>query len=153
MQTVTLSAEPVAVRNTKGLVHGFLVLSTLEGKVIAAGDLTQVAHGDRVTNHRQLLRDHLVQKGPTFDHPVYVAIDCAGGQTTVRYIEDGKERMASTLIHGFGEWDDSHAVEEYSPGCRGDQIVDSGGNTETKTGKAGDFFTGRVQRLKPRTSW
>jgi len=42
---------PVAVRYKAGLIHGFLVLSTMEGVPIAAGDLTQVARGDQVTIH------------------------------------------------------------------------------------------------------
>ncbi|MGD0182111.1 MAG: hypothetical protein ABSC15_20045, partial [Terriglobales bacterium] len=40
---------PVAVRYRAGLIHGFLTLSTLDGEALAAGDLTQVARGDRVT--------------------------------------------------------------------------------------------------------
>ena len=43
------AATPVAVRYKEGLIHGFLVLSTLDGVAIAAGDLTQVARGDQVT--------------------------------------------------------------------------------------------------------
>ena len=41
----------MAVLHTEGLVHGFLVLRTLEGNTIADRDVTQVAKGDRVTNH------------------------------------------------------------------------------------------------------
>jgi hypothetical protein len=44
-----LSQSPIAVRYTEGLVHGFLVLRTLEGNVLADGEVTEVAHGDRVT--------------------------------------------------------------------------------------------------------
>jgi hypothetical protein len=46
-----LSQSPIAVRYTEGLVHGFLVLRTLEGNVLADGEVTEVAHGDRVTSH------------------------------------------------------------------------------------------------------
>jgi hypothetical protein len=45
-----LPAAPVAERHPEGLVHGFLVLRTLEGDTLADGDLIQVAHGDRVTS-------------------------------------------------------------------------------------------------------
>src|SRR5437870_62468 len=45
-----LLADSVPVRHTEGLVHGFLVLRTLEGKALADGQLTQDAKGDRVTN-------------------------------------------------------------------------------------------------------
>ena len=36
-----LAAEPVAVRYTEGSVHGFLVLRTLDDKLLADGDVTQ----------------------------------------------------------------------------------------------------------------
>jgi hypothetical protein len=48
--SVELRAEPVAVRYTEGLVHGFLVLRTLDGRAIADGDLDQVASGAQVTS-------------------------------------------------------------------------------------------------------
>jgi hypothetical protein len=43
-------AEPVPVRYKEGSIHGFLALRTMEGKVIAEGDLVQVSQGDRVTS-------------------------------------------------------------------------------------------------------
>src|SRR5437667_91328 len=42
-------SEPVVVKHTEGIVHGFLVLRTLDGVSIADGDLIQSARGDRVT--------------------------------------------------------------------------------------------------------
>src|SRR4029077_2167427 len=110
-----LYAEEVRVRHTEGLVHGFLVLRTLEGSPLAEGDLTEVADGETVTNHLvfhfkdgsvhdetavfsqrhsfRLLKDHLVQRGPAFRHPVDVSIDTAKGEVTVRYADDdGKEK-------------------------------------------------------------
>jgi hypothetical protein len=100
----------------EGLVHGFLTLSTLDGKTVAVGDLNQVAHGERVTNHLVFhfkdgsLRDettifsqrrnfrlvsyHLVQKGPAFQHPMEVSIDGSTGQVTIRSTDDdGKEKV------------------------------------------------------------
>ena len=117
----TLSAAPVAVRHTEGLVHGFLVLRTLEGDTLADGDLIQVAHGDRVTNHLmfrfrdgsvrdetaifsqcgnfRLLNYHLVQKGPAFQRPMEVLVDNATGQVRVRYTdEDAKEKVISDRL-------------------------------------------------------
>jgi len=117
----TLSAAPVAVRHTEGLVHGFLVLRTLEGNILADGDLIQVAHGDRVTNHLmfrfrdgsvrdetaifsqcgnfRLLNYHLVQKGPAFQRPMEVLVDNATGQVRVRYTdEDAKEKVISDRL-------------------------------------------------------
>ena len=112
------SATPVAVRYKEGLIHGFLVLSTLDGVAIAAGDLTQVARGDQVTTQlvfrfkdgsRQeettvfsqrgnfrLISYHLVQKGPSFKNASDLSVTCATGQVTVRYTDnDGKEKVAN----------------------------------------------------------
>jgi hypothetical protein len=118
----TLNGETVRVSHKEGLVHGFLVLQTLEGKTLADGDLTQVAHGDRVTNHLvfhftdgsahdetavfsqgltfRLLTDHLVQKGPAFPHPLELSLDALSGQATVRYVDDeGKQKLATERLH------------------------------------------------------
>ncbi len=114
----SMSAAPVAVRYKEGLLHGFLVLSTLDGTPLAEGDLTQVLHGNRITSHlifrfkdgsRQeesvifsqrhyfrLVSYHLVQKGPAFPHPTEIKIAPAKGQVTVNYTDDdGKEKTAS----------------------------------------------------------
>jgi hypothetical protein len=115
--TAVLRSEPVAVRHTEGLVHGFLVLRTLEGKAIADGELIQSARGTRVTTrlrfhfkdgslhdevavfsqrrHFRLLSDHLVQKGPSFPHPLDMSIDTGTGLVTVRYVDDGEEKVKS----------------------------------------------------------
>jgi hypothetical protein len=109
------SAAPVAVRYKQGLIHGFLVLSTLDGVAIAEGDLSQVARGDQVTSHLvfhfkdgslqeettvysergyfRLIRYHLVQKGPAFKNPTEVNIDASTGQVTIHSTDDkGKEK-------------------------------------------------------------
>lgn len=112
-----LRADPVAVRHKEGLVHGFLVLRTQEGKLLADGDLLQNAQGDRVTSRLvfrfkdgslhdetavfsqqgrfRLLRYHLIQKGPAFEHPMEVTVDASSGQAIVHYVEDGKEKTSS----------------------------------------------------------
>src|SRR5262245_11088733 len=109
----SIAAEPVAVKNVEGLVHGFLVLRDLEGKLIADGDLIQTAKGHRVTTilkfhfkdgsvheetatwsengHFQLIKDHVVQKGPSFPRSVDLTIDAASGEAHVRYAEAGHE--------------------------------------------------------------
>ena len=113
----SINAEPVAVRFSEGLVHGFLVLRTLEGKPLADGDLIQTARGTTVTSRlvfhfkdgsihdetavfsqrRQfkLLRHHLVQKGPTFPQSLDMSIDTSTGEAVVRYVDDGKEKTES----------------------------------------------------------
>ena len=116
------SASPVAVavRYREGFIHGFLVLSTLDGVAIAAGDLTQVARGDQVTarisfrfkdGSRQeettvfsqrdtfrLISYHLLQKGPSFKNASDLSIRCATGQVTVRYTDNGKDKVANTHL-------------------------------------------------------
>lgn len=110
----SMSAAPVAVRYKEGLLHGFLVLSTLDGTQIAEGDLTQVPHGNRITSrltfrfkdgsrseetaifsqrsYFRLVSYHLVQKGPAFPHATEVTIASSTGQVTVNYTDDGKEK-------------------------------------------------------------
>jgi hypothetical protein len=110
----SLAAEPVRVRHTEGLVHGFLALRTLDGKTVADGDLIQNARGDRVTSrlvfrfrdgsirdetavftqrgHFRLESDRLVQKGPAFEQPLDMSIDRATGHVIVRYTNDHGEQ-------------------------------------------------------------
>jgi hypothetical protein len=113
----SLRAEPVTVRYTEGVVHGFLVLRASNGQILADGDLSQVARGDKITSklvfrfrdgsyneetavfsqsrYFQLVTDHLVQKGPSFPHPLDMSIDTGRQQVTVRYTDDdGKEKIA-----------------------------------------------------------
>jgi hypothetical protein len=115
---VAASAAPVAVRYKQGLIHGFLALSTLDGVPIAAGDVTQVAQGNRVTTqlafrfkdgsrHEEttvfsqrgnfrLISYRLVQKGPWFKKASDLSVNCASGQVTVRYTDDdGKEKVVN----------------------------------------------------------
>lgn len=112
-----LPADTVPVRFTEGVAHGFLTLSTLDGKALADGDLIQTARGDRVTTRvvlqfrdgsiqdetvvysqrdsLRLLRDHLVQRGPSFPRAMDVLVDAEGGEVRVRYVDDGKEKVVS----------------------------------------------------------
>lgn len=115
LQPQTSFADQVAVHYSEGLLHGFLVLRTLEGKTLAVGDLTQTAQGDRVTaklvlrfkdgsiheettvfsqrDKFQVLQYHLIQKGPAFPHSLETSIDVASGQVAVHYTEeDGQEK-------------------------------------------------------------
>jgi hypothetical protein len=112
------SASPVPVRYKEGLLHGFLVLSTLDGKAIAEGDLIQVPHGNRITSRLsyrfkdgsreeetaifsqrgnfRLISYHLVQRGPAFQHATEVTIMASTGQVTVQSTDDdGKEKTFS----------------------------------------------------------
>src|SRR5207302_644237 len=116
LQPNALFADTIPVRHTEGLIHGFLVVRTLEGKALADGQMTQDARGDRVTNHLtfrfkdgsiyedttifsqrgtfRLLRDHLIRRGPSFKQPTDTSIDASTGEVKVRYTKDkGKEKV------------------------------------------------------------
>jgi hypothetical protein len=121
LRPAMLPADPVTVRHAEGLVHGFLILRSTDGKILASGDLIQVARGDRVTTRLvfrfkdgsihdetavftqrgrfRLLSDHLVQKGPAFERPMDMTIDTASGQVNVRYTDkDGKEKTEAEQL-------------------------------------------------------
>jgi hypothetical protein len=116
LQPNALFAEMIPVRHTEGLIHGFLLVLTFEGKALADGQMTQDAQGDRVTNHLifrfkdgsiyedttifsqrgtfRLLSDHLSLRGPSFKQPMDTWIDASTGQVKVRYTEGkGKEKV------------------------------------------------------------
>src|SRR2546428_5791067 len=116
LQPNALFADMIPVRHTEGLIHGFLLVLTFEGKALADGQMTQDAQGDRVTNHLifrfkdgsiyedttifsqratfRLLSDHLSLRGPSFKQPMDTSIDASTGQVKVRYTEDkGKEKV------------------------------------------------------------
>lgn len=111
-------AEPVIVRYPEGSVHGYLALRDLDGKLLAAGNLVQTMQGDQLTSrltyqfkdgsvdddtavftqrgHFQLVRDHHVQKGPSFPKPTDLTMNVKTGEVTVRYLQDGKEKIDSS---------------------------------------------------------
>jgi hypothetical protein len=116
-QTSAVSVGSIPVRYAEGQIHGFLTLRTLDGALIADGDLTQAGHGNAVTSRLtfhfkdgslqdettvfsqrgsfHILSDHLVQKGPAFKRQVDVSLNGSTGQVAVRYSdEDGKEKTA-----------------------------------------------------------
>ena len=121
LPVAALSQSPIAVLHTEGLVHGFLVLRTLEGEVLADGEITQVPHGDRITSHLilrfkdgsineetvvffqrnyfRVVSHHLVQKGPAFKQPMDVSVEVSTGKITVRYTDDaGKEKIITDRL-------------------------------------------------------
>jgi hypothetical protein len=121
LQPTALPAQSVKVRYREGVGHGFLVLRTSDGKPVADGDSTQIAQGDNVTSRMsfkftdgsvyeqtttfsqrgtfQLLKDHVIQKGPQFKPPMETSIDATTGEVTVRYTDDhGKERVLTDRL-------------------------------------------------------
>ncbi len=108
-----VAADPVPVQKMEGVVHGFLVLRSESGEVLADGDLVQVprrdggidsrlsfrfrdgsVHDERLffTQKRVLrLEDyHLVQKGPSFPQPIEVSMNRADGRYKVRHTKEGE---------------------------------------------------------------
>lgn len=107
----------IAVRFPEGITHGFLTVSTLEGKRLGDGDVIQTARGDQVTNRTvlqfkdgsvqeetvvysqrgrfQLVSDHLIQRGTAFPRPIELSIDVPRGLVTVRYTEDGAPKVVT----------------------------------------------------------
>lgn len=118
LEGADLKAQPVAVRQTEGAVHGFLALTSVEGEAVANGDLEQVARGSRVTSrlvfhfkdgsvqeettvfsqtgHFRLLSDHLVQKGPSFKRQMDLTINGSTGEATARYRDDNDKEKVET---------------------------------------------------------
>jgi len=112
---VALSASSIDVRHIEGVSHGFLELKTVDGHTIAGGDQTQDVHGNRVDSQSKflfkdgssyqetiafsqkeqlrLIKDHVVQKGPSFKHPTDTLIDASKGEVIVHYKKDGKNKV------------------------------------------------------------
>jgi hypothetical protein len=117
LASLSVFADTIRVRHSEGLIHGFLVLRTLDGTNIADGELTQHARGDRVTQHLvfrfqdgstyddtvifsqggtfRLLSEHLIQKGPAFNRAIDTSIDAVTGQVQVRYTDNGEEKVVN----------------------------------------------------------
>jgi len=118
---LALPADLVTARYKEGVLHGFLILRTEEGAAIAVGDWTQLPRGDSVTSDLifhfkdgclsqettvfsqrrkfQLLKYHLVQKGPAFKNPTETWLNASTGQFTVRYQEDdGSEKNITERV-------------------------------------------------------
>ena len=110
-----LSAAPVAVRFSEGVTHGFLLLRTVDGGLIASGDLLQVGRGGKVesrmvfhfkdgslfdetvvfTQQRVFAMQsyHLVQRGPAFAEDTEISLQRASGKYYVKTKshKDGRE--------------------------------------------------------------
>jgi len=114
-----LLAAAVRVRYREGTTHGFLVVRSADGKLLATGDSIQTVTGSRVTSqltlhfkdgslHEEttefsqeavfrLISDHLVQEGPTFPNPVDARIDVAAGRVSVRE-KEGENRESHVQL-------------------------------------------------------
>ena len=112
------AAEPVAVRYIEGSLHGFVVLRTLDDKLLADGDVTQTVKGDQVTtrmvfnfkdgslmeqttvfSQRQrfrLISDRVVQKGPAFPQPLDMTVNGTTGEVKVNYRDERGQPQTAT---------------------------------------------------------
>jgi hypothetical protein len=121
LPALSLIADQVPVRHIEGRIHGFLVLRDLDGKLLASGNLIQLANGNRVTSelsfrfqdgsvHQetavfsqrrtfQLLTYRLVQKGPAFKRAMDMSLNASTGQVTIHYTDDdGKEKTITDRL-------------------------------------------------------
>jgi len=112
------AGEPVEVRHPEGTLHGYLVLRSQDGHVLAVGDLIQTVHGNRVTAHMtfhfkdgslddetsvfsqrgtfQLISDRHIQKGPFFEHPIDLTVETRKGLITAHTTgNDGKAEVTT----------------------------------------------------------
>jgi hypothetical protein len=122
-----LLATSITVKHQEGTYHGFVVLRSTEGTLLATGDAIQTVKGNRVYSelmlhfkdgsiHEEetvfsqgpvfrLITDHLREEGPAFPDPVDAHIDVAGGHISVRG-KDGKDketqlRLPEDLANGM----------------------------------------------------
>ena len=113
--------QAIPVRHVGGLVHGFLVLRSEQNEILANGESLQSNRAGRVTSRLifhfkdgslyeettlysqrstfRIISYHLVQKGPSFKHPMDVLIDAAKSQVTVNSFDDqGKEKVITEHV-------------------------------------------------------
>ena len=128
-------AAPVKVLHPQGCAHGFVEVTTLKGQRIAIGDMKQRLRGTVVTSQLTLhffdgslddettvysqrgtfrfIRDHHVQRGPSFPYPLDATVVATGlvitvdptGKTTQAHIDmppDVYNGLASSLLMNVG---------------------------------------------------
>jgi hypothetical protein len=111
----TASAEPIPAKEKQGAMHGYLLLKSAEGKIIAVGDQINFVQGNQVRSRLvlhfrdgsiddevsvfrqgtvfQLVSDHHIQKGPSFPEPVDVAVNVPEGKVTWHERKDGHDEV------------------------------------------------------------
>jgi len=111
----TVVAAPIPVRFAEGVTHGFLLLRSLDGALVATGDLLQIARSGEVEKRMvfrfkdgSLLEEstvftergvyamqsyRLLQRGPVFTEDIEISLERATGKYRVktRAHEDGRE--------------------------------------------------------------
>jgi hypothetical protein len=111
------SADPIPVNQKQGSMYGFLLLKSAQGKVSAVGDQVNTVRGNQVRSRLifhfrdgsiddertvfkqgtvfELVSDHHIQKGPSFPHPLDLAVDVPAREVTWREVKDGKEKVTT----------------------------------------------------------
>ena len=106
LAAATAYAEPIPVRFTEGLTRGYMLLRDMSGKVLANGDLVQVAKNDEIEKRMTFrFRDgslydervtytekavfrlktyELTQRGPAFEEDLEISLTAATGAYTVK---------------------------------------------------------------------
>jgi hypothetical protein len=104
----------VPVKHKEGTSHGFLVLHSLDGKLLATGQLVQTIDGERVTSEVvfhfrdgslyddvtvfsqdadfRLISDHVRQQGPSFPKPLDSYVEVASGDVRTASLKDPKQK-------------------------------------------------------------
>jgi hypothetical protein len=121
LAVTALHADPISVKHTQGATRGFLLVRSQSGELLANGELTQLAEGDRVTWHLifhfhdgsidddtavfsqrkvfRLISEHHIQKGPFFTQPIDIAVNVATGNVISRSVDktdkNGAEKAES----------------------------------------------------------
>ena len=115
----SLASSQVTVTHQEGSIHGFLVLRSEPGEILATGDVNQTLKAGRVTARTtfrfkdgsfreetavyteksvfRLISDHLIEKGPSFPRPIDMHIDALSGNVSVRSL-DGKQEAKTEHI-------------------------------------------------------
>lgn len=117
-----LAAAPVPVRFAEGVTHGFLLLRSLDGILLATGDLLQIARGGEVEKRMVFrftdgsvfeestvftergvytLRSYrLVQRGPVFSEDIEISLERATGKYRVKTKahEGGRENTLEGIL-------------------------------------------------------
>jgi hypothetical protein len=115
-------AAPVPVRHVEGVTHGFLMLRTVNGALVASGDLLQNAKGG-VIESRMMFRFkdgsifdetvvftqervftlqsyRLVQRGPVFTEDTEISLERVSGKYRVKSKahDDGREKVLDGML-------------------------------------------------------
>lgn len=112
LQGADARGDGVTVRYREGVVHALLALKTLDGKLLASGDLVETPSGDRVTSRLtfrfrdgstddettvfsergrfKMIRYRLVQSGPAFPESIDLSVDGTTGDVSVRHARAGQ---------------------------------------------------------------